>query len=127
MREENITMSDILLEKLEDLGAEIEDTLDRMMGDKKMYLEFLEDLPNNENVEKLKSAIELKDYQEAARQAHSLKGVYLNLGLLPLADLCIEMLMLFRKNENEKACAILPEFLELYSEWISVIKDNLNK
>lgn len=36
---------------------------------------------------------------------HTLKGVALNLGLLPLSDACMDMLMDFRMNEPEKAYA----------------------
>jgi len=34
-------MENELLDKLEDMGAEVEDTLDRLMGDEEMYLEYL--------------------------------------------------------------------------------------
>lgn len=111
-----------LFDKLEDMGAEVEDTLDRLMGDEEMYLEYLNKLPDNENIIKLREAVDKRDAEEAMRQVHTLKGVALNLGLLPLVDVCMDMLMDFREDKPEEGFAQIDEVESSFAEWVEAIK-----
>ncbi len=54
-------MDQELLDKLEDMDAEVEDTLERLMGDEEMYLEYVRKFPENENIIKLREAVDAGD------------------------------------------------------------------
>lgn len=111
-----------IFDKLEDMGAEIEDTLDRLMGDEDMYMEYLQKIPQNENIVNLRKAVDEKNYEQALHEIHTLKGVALNLGLLPLADVCMDMLLDFRAGENEKAAGQIDAVEKCFKEVSDIIK-----
>ena len=113
-----------VFEAMEDMGAEAEETLERLCGDETMYLHYLKDFHKNENLPNLRGAIAAQDNAKALREAHTLKGVALNLGLLPIADPCIEMVRLFRADKQEEAVALLPEIEEQFKLWTEFIAQN---
>lgn len=110
-----------MLNRLENMGAEVEDTLKRLMGDQEMYLEYLKLFPENENIIKLRQAVDAKDADAAAREAHTLKGVALNLGLLPIADVCMDMLLDFREGNPEEAMRQIDDVEACFNEWKAAI------
>ena len=118
-------MNDELFDKMEDMGAEVEDTLDRLMGDEELYVEYLEKFPENQNIISLKKAVDEKDCDTAMKEVHSLKGVALNLGLLPLVDVCMDMLMDFRGGRNEEGLEQMPEVQRVFDEWAELFKKEL--
>lgn len=61
------------------------------MGDEELYLEYLEKFPENQNIIELRKAVDASDCDKGDEEVHTLKGVTLNLGLLPLADVCMDM------------------------------------
>ena len=109
-------MNEELLEELEDLGAEVEDTLDRLMGDGEMYLEYLMQFPDNENIKKLRNAVDQRDADTAMKEVHTLKGVGLNLGFLPFVDAAMSMLLDFREGKEEEAFAQMDEVQEAFDK-----------
>lgn len=98
-------MSDRMFEQLKDIGVEIDDTIERLMCDQELYVKYLHRFIDSSDYLMLKKAVEEKDSEAAIMAVHTLKGVALNLGLLPLSDACMDMLMDFRMNEPEKAYA----------------------
>lgn len=108
-------MKDNIYDMLDELGAEVEDTLDRLMGDEELYNEYLEKFPQNQNVILLQEAIEVQDYDTAKKEVHTLKGVALNLGLLPLADACMMMLMDLREGKKTEGAAQMSEVLNQFN------------
>ena len=112
-----------LLEKLEDMGAEVEDTLERLMGDEELYLEFLQKFPENENIIELRKAVDANDSEKATKEVHSLKGVALNLGMLPLVDVCMDMLMDLREGKTEKGMQQIDAVETCFKEWADAIKE----
>ena len=115
--------NDELFDKLEDMGAEVEDTLDRLMGDEEMYVEYLKKFPQNQNILELRKAVEAGDCDTAMKEVHTLKGVALNLGLLPLVDVCMDMLLDFRAGKNEEAMAQLGEVEACFKEWAEAVSE----
>ncbi|NCB93349.1 MAG: Hpt domain-containing protein [Clostridia bacterium] len=115
-------MNNALFEELEDMGAEVEDTLERLMGDEELYLEYLRKFPQNENIIELRKAVDAGDCDKAMKEVHTLKGVALNLGLLPMVDVCMDMLLDFRADKNDAAMAQIDEVEECFHEWADVIE-----
>lgn len=116
-------MREDVLERLEDHGAEVEDTLDRLMGDEEMYKEFLQKFTQNENIIALRKAVDAGDCETAMKEVHTLKGVALNLGLLPLVDVCMDMLLDFRAGKNEAAMEQIDDVEDAFREWTAVIEE----
>lgn len=63
------------------------------------------------------------DFATAQKEVHTLKGVALNLGILPLADPCIEMLMLFREDAADEAVQLMPQINHEFSVWADFSKN----
>lgn len=114
-------MDSQVYDRLEDLGAEIDDTLDRLMGDEELYNEYLEKFPQKNNILLLQKAVDEKDYDTAEKEVHTLKGIALNLGFLPLADACMMMLMDFREGNPEAGAAQMPDVLEQFNAFKNAI------
>lgn len=68
-------------EKLLDLGVDLEETLERFVGNEDLYLRCLKKLSNDKNYSSMLDAIDSKDASAAFEAAHALKGVSANLGL----------------------------------------------
>lgn len=117
-------MDEALFDKLEDMGAEVDDTLDRLMGDEEMYLEYLKKFPDNENISALRKAVDAGDCDTAMKEEHTLKGVTLNLGLLPLVDVCMDMLLDFREGKKEEALAQIGDVEACFNQWAAAIREN---
>lgn len=117
-------MNSALLDIIEDMGAEVEDTLERLMDDEELYLEYLEQLPENENILELRDAVDAGDCSKAEKEVHTLKGIALNLGLLPLADVCMDMLMDLREGRKEEGLGLINEVEEEFNRWANAIKEN---
>lgn len=69
---------------LEEYGINYEVTLRRFVGNEEFYLKMLSKLPQDNNLNKLNSALENGNLSDAFEAAHTLKGVAGNLGLTPL-------------------------------------------
>ena len=98
-----------ILTRLDEIGAETEESLERFMNDEEMYLKYVCSFPEEESMGELVSAVEKGDYLQAERSVHALKGIVNNLGFIPLADAAVDMLEELRDNH-------LPEALEAYQE-----------
>ena len=67
-------------------GADYDTTMARFMGNEAMYLQLLDMLFQDENMQKLGAALANRDYTAAFEAAHTLKGVVGNMGLTPLYE-----------------------------------------
>lgn len=69
----------------ETLGAD-EGAVLRRFGTLEYYRKFLRMLPEDDNADRLERAVEERDYEEAFRCAHTLKGLAATLELKGLSD-----------------------------------------
>ena len=110
-----------LLERLEDMGAEVDDVVERLGGDRAIYIDYLHQLAKDDSIIKLRQAVEANDAKRAEDAVHTLKGISLNLGLLPLTDVCMDMLLDFRAGNVAEAMGQLGAVEECYQEWVKAI------
>lgn len=76
------------------IGQDYESVLERMMGSEELIAGLLDDFLRDDTFERLKAAVQQGDAGDVFCQAHTLKGLALNLGLKPLAcasELLVEM------------------------------------
>lgn len=89
--------------ELQKNGADLKSALRSFMGKEEMYekylVKFLKEDPNYDN---LMSSLENKKYPEAFRCAHTLKGVSINLGLVPLYESVSDLTEELRGKEPEE-------------------------
>ncbi len=88
--------------QLEANGAYVSVSIKRFMGREDKYQEFLEKFLYDQNYCKCCQYLKEKNYTEAYKCAHTLKGVTANLGLVPIYDAASELVELLRgKGEDE--------------------------
>ena len=79
------------IEKLRELGANVDEGLERCMGMEDFYLEMIELGLSDDRFEALGKALEEGNLDDAFEHAHALKGVVGNLALTPLYETVSEM------------------------------------
>ena len=79
------------IEKLRELGANVDEGLERCMGMEDFYLEMIELGLSDDRFEALGKALEEGNLDDAFEDAHALKGVVGNLALTPLYETVSEM------------------------------------
>lgn len=122
-------MNEQLRQKLEENGADVEGTLHRFMGNGALFLKFLLKFKDDQNFVLLRNSIEQKDYEEAFKAAHTLKGVSANLGLTPICDSASKLTELLRGKaaseiEIDKVLQEKEELEASYSLFIKIIEEN---
>ncbi len=117
--------------ELQKNGADVKSALHSFMGKEEMYekylVKFLVEDPNYDN---LMSSLESKNYEEAFRCAHTLKGVSINLGLLPFYEKVSRLTEILRGKEPEEVDtaavdAIKEEVKTTYHIFADIIKNCL--
>lgn len=89
------------IEELREWGCDIDNTMERMLFDKEFYLECLTDIPNDPNFSRLSNALVKQDVTAAFDGAHTLKGVFINLGLTPMYNKVVEIVEPLRAGKTE--------------------------
>ena len=79
------------IEKLRELGANVDKGLERCMGMEDFYLEMIELGLSDDRFEALGKALEEGNLDDAFEDAHALKGVVGNLALTPLYETVSEI------------------------------------
>lgn len=96
-------------DQLNAYGIDYPDAMDRFGGNESLFrrlaLKYLDDA----HFVNLKAAMEEQDYEEAYRQAHSLKGVAGNLSLKRLYDVSGMICKELREGEPRTAEKLLPD------------------
>ena len=88
------------IEKLRELGANVDEGLERCMGMEDFYMEMIELGMSDEKFEKLGEVLEAGNLDEAFEQVHALKGVIGNLALTPLYESICELTEHLRIKED---------------------------
>lgn len=122
-------MNEQLKQKLVENGADVEGTLHRFMGNGALFLKFLVKFKDDQNFDLLRNSIEQKDYEEAFKAAHTLKGVSANLGLTPIYDAASKLTELLRGKapsevDVEQVTQEKAVLEEAYQLFIKIIEEN---
>lgn len=73
-----------IFRKLEEWGCDTEGALKRFLNDKELYITCLRTVVTDSNFAKLGMALRTHEAEQAFDYAHTLKGVFANLGLIPM-------------------------------------------
>ena len=98
-------MNAAMLARLEDLGADTDDALERL-GDE-AFTRMVRDFVGNDLPERIRAALLAGNAAEAGSLAHTLKGVALGLGLLPVSDAAMDIQMACREHGVQAGMPLL--------------------
>lgn len=114
------------IEELKGLGVNVDEALDRVMGDQDLYVMMLGMfLSSVEENGIRKEDFDAADLEGLAERIHTLKGLTGNLGLTPLFDGYAESLGQLRAGEGQAAKAVYEKLLPAQSAIIDCIKRHL--
>lgn len=115
-----------LLEELKGLGVNVDEGLDRVMGDNSLYemmlgmfVDAIETTPISPE------EFSGSDLNELIRKVHTLKGTTGNLSLTPLFDGYMEALGLLRSGQPAQARAEFERILPIQERIVDCIKRNM--
>lgn len=89
-------------------GVDLESGKERLMGNEKLLLRMLFKIDHEKNCADLMNAFASKDVDSAIYAAHSLKGLFGGLSVMPLYDLFTQQTALLRAGDFAAAQALLP-------------------
>lgn len=113
-------------QQLMDLGVDVEEMLERFMGNTAMVEKFLKKFLLDSHYQTFKEALEADDLQKAFEEAHALKGVCGNLSLVTLYEYISGQVDYLRTGIMDKAKEKLPELDAEYERVVNGLKEILN-
>lgn len=96
-------MENAKIQLLQNWGCDTQSALERLDGDWELYLECLQMFCDDENFAQLSAALDANNTQEAFQCAHTLKGVAINFGILPLLDAISDVVEPLRDGDIAQA------------------------
>lgn len=116
-----------LLKELENLGVNTEEGLERVMGDKDLYLMmlnmFVDSVSNNHITP---DEFDGSNLEELISKVHTLKGTTGNLSMIPLFTAYNESLMLLREGQASQARTAYEKALPVQEKIIECIQKHKN-
>ena len=113
------------LNAMSDEYVDLNDAVSRIGGNTSLYKRLLSRFLEGNHYEAIKSALQTGDMEEAARQAHSLKGVSANLSLVKIRAITVELEQLIKDNADYAAS--LAELEQAFSATTEKISEILNQ
>ena len=116
-------MTDLQRERLEALGVDIEETMERFVENESLFFRCLNKLQDDKNFALMCEAIEEgTDARKAFDAAHALKGVSANLGLNKLFSELRVITEVFRAGSMDYDTDNLERLKAAYKEALDTIK-----
>lgn len=103
-------------------GIDIDDLMNRLVGNYSMIERFLKRFPTDESFHKLQKFLDEGDCEEAFRACHTLKGLCANLSMKELWKTVGEQVEFLRAGELVKAKNVMPKVSEMYYKMVEDIK-----
>jgi chemotaxis protein histidine kinase CheA len=102
-----------VLEGLNAWGCDLEGALERFLGDEKLYQSCLTMVVEDESFDGLKEALAADERKKAFDCAHTLKGVFANMGITPMFETVVKIVEPLRAGKND---GLMPVYEELSRE-----------
>jgi HPt (histidine-containing phosphotransfer) domain-containing protein len=99
----------LTIEKLRNFGADVDEALVRCMNKEDFYLSLVNRATEDKKLFDLEIQINDKDYDAAFETAHTLKGLFSNLALTPVAAPVCEITELLRSKAETDYSALMAE------------------
>ena len=105
------------------IESNYEEVLGRFAGNKMLVEKFARKFVDDPSYQMLTETLEKKDYEEAFRAAHTLKGVCLNLGFTELYKVSAELTEVLRGRETAGSDALYAQVKEQYTTLTDAIRE----
>ncbi len=124
---ETVLTPEINLDRLlaiENLDVEL--GLQRVLGNKTLYLNMLRKYVDNQAVivQEIRTALNLNDKSTAERHAHTIKGISGNIGAIVLQEKAAELEIMIRNDEN---LAHIETKLDVFSQMLNTIVTDIKE
>ena len=114
-------MDEIKRQYLRDAGIDVEDALERFMGNETLMVKFLLRFPGDENFPRLKKALAEGDAGAAFTAAHTLKGVAGNLSMEELFRQVSPLVEDLRSENLTAAAGRMPALEKTYARVLEAL------
>jgi hypothetical protein len=120
-----IVMDEYKKKILENAGIDMDEVLERFMGNTGLMDKFFSKFLNDMNYTKLNTAILCGDASGAFLAAHTLKGLCGDLYFKDLGKIVCKQTYLLKGGDMESATAIMPQVAQEYEKLSAAFKDCL--
>ena len=103
-------------------GVDVEDALERFMGNEAILERFLRKFLDDPNYGLLLQAIEAQDWPGALTASHTLKGICGNLSFCRLLPLLTRQVEALRAGRQELAAGLMEEITAAYQDAAAAIR-----
>lgn len=110
-----------LHEELKALGVNVEEGIERLMGNASLYERMLGSFAKLVKGSELQPDFDSENYAEIIEAAHAIKGASGNLSVTPVYEAYTEIVSLLRSQKPEEAKAVLEKVLPVQNEIINCI------
>ena len=113
----------LTIEKLNELGINTKEGLERCLNKEDFYFKLITKAILDDSFMNLKTELENKNYDEAFKISHSLKGVLGNLAITPMYEIVYELTELLRNKKDMDYKEYIDNLLNKRNEILSLIKE----
>ena len=111
-----------LLEDLKALNVNVDEGLERMMGNSSLYDRMLVKFIKVMNDLEVSPDFDNNDYAEIIEKTHTIKGASGNLSITPIYEAYTEIVNLLRSDKPDEAKQILRDILPVQKEILACIE-----
>ena len=111
-----------LLEDLKALNVNVDEGLERMMGNSSLYERMLVKFIKVMNDLEVSPDFDNNDYAEIIEKTHTIKGASDNLSITPIYEAYTEIVNLLRSDKPDEAKQILRDILPVQKEILACIE-----
>lgn len=111
-------------EQLEELGVDLTSVMERFMGNEALYVKFLGRFVEDESFQNIQIQWKRGNIKEAFKEAHTLKGLLLNLGLENVMKSVMPITEQLRQGELEGIEELLEQARREYEILLNIIGEN---
>lgn len=104
------------------LGVDIDDVMDRFVGNESLYFKCLSKFLEDSNYNRMMEAIDKEDARLAFEASHALKGVVSNLGFSKLFKPIHSLVEVFRVGSMDFDPEDLGKAVDCYFDVVSAVK-----
>lgn len=111
-----------MMEELKSLGVNIDEALERFMGNAALYEKMLKTFPDMVKSAEVPLDFDCDDYAEIIEKTHAIKGTAGNLSIDPLYKAYTQIVQLLRDGKPQEAKEALQEILPVQADIIGCIQ-----
>lgn len=114
-----------LLEELKELGVNVDEGIERLMGNTSLYEKMLGSFLKMMKNQSFEPDFDTNDYNEIIEKAHAIKGTSGNLSITPIYEAYTDIVSLLRNQQPEQAKEIYEKILPVQNKIMNCIESHV--